>query len=214
MPSIDPSELRPARRWYWIAGIIAAAGIVIGVAGGVVLFVYGTTSMIPDRLTGLSGTGTASGNVRLTAGQDWAVFATSDASWEVTCTVQGSSGNGTVTDPDETANFTSDGGTWWEVARIRVTADGTYRVGCAPKQDGTSMEAQSARYMVGEAPSLGAFFGGLFGGFAVLFGVPFIAVVIAAVICMVTGVRRGGHRKRLLAERYGPPRPPYPMYPR
>lgn len=210
MPSIDPSELRPARRWYWIAGIIAVVGIVIGVGGGVTLFVYGTASMTPDNLTGLSGSGTASGSVRLTAGQDWAVFATSDASWDVTCSARGTSGNATVSDPGETVNFTSHGGQWWEVARIRAPADGTYQVSCSPKPDAVSTGVDATRYMVGEAPSIGVFFGSLFGGFAVLFGVPFIACVTGGVIAIVTGVRRGGHRKQLLAERYGPPYPPYP----
>jgi ABC-type antimicrobial peptide transport system permease subunit len=214
---VDPSELRPRRKWFWIAGIVAGVGILVGLGGGIGLFVYGATSVMPDTRTTLQGTGTAAGGVRLTAGRDWAVFSTTDSSWEVKCAATGPGGRAaSVTDPNETMNFTHDGATWHEVARVKAPVDGTYQMRCAPTGFQPTADMASARYMVGEAPSLGAFFGGLFGGFAVLFGVPFVAVLAAVIISVVTGVRRGNHRKRLLAERsggYGPPGPPPPPYP-
>jgi hypothetical protein len=212
--TVDPSELRPRRKWFWIAGIIAGAGVFLGVAGGVGLFVFTATSVMPSPRTVLTdqGHGHGSGNVAMTAAKEWAVFSTTDASWDLACSAAGPNGAARVTDPDESMNFTTNGEQWHEVARIKAPADGTYRVSCAPSDDASSTDITSARYMVGAAPSLGVFFGGLFGGFAVLFGVPFVAVIAAVIISVVTGVRRGNHRKRLMAERFGgygpPPGPP------
>ena len=204
-PPIDPAELRPRKRWFWIAGVIAAAGILIGVGGGVALFVYGAGSIMPDSHSALTGTGTATGRAQLTADKDWAVFSTTDASWDVACTAEQGGRRASVTDPGENSNFTRNGETWYEVARVKVPADGAYVFSCRPSADATGSDVQTAHYFVGEAPELGTFFGGLFGGFAVLFGVPFLAVLAAVIISVVTGVKRGNHRKRLMAQRYGPP---------
>lgn len=207
-PRIDPAELRPRTRWFWIAGIIAAVGILVGVGGGVALFVYGAGSIMPDSRTTLTGTGTATGQARLTADKDWAVYSTTDSSWDIECTAEQGGQRATVTDPGEESNFTRNGETWYEVARVKVPADGTYAFSCRPTADAIGSDVQTARYFVGEASSVGTFIGSLFGGFAVLFGVPFVAILAAVIIAVVTGVKRGNHRKRLTAERYG--RPPYP----
>jgi len=209
-PAVDPSELRPRKRAYWIAGIIAGVGIIVGVLGGVGLIVYGASSFQPDSRFTLSGTGNASGNVALTADQEWAVFSTTDASWEIQCTATAGANTASVTDPGEDANFTSGGRTWHEVARVKAPADGTYAFSCRPSGDATSADVGTAEYFVGEAPDIGTFFGGLFGGFVVLFGVPFLTIMTGVIISVVTAVKRSNHRKRLMAERYGPP--PGPSY--
>lgn len=206
IPAIDPAELRPSKRGYWIAGIIAGLGILIGVAGGVGLFVLAAGSVTPDTRIPLSGTGNATGNVRLTAGQDWAVYATSDASWDVQCTATSGATKAAVTQPGDDFDFTDHGHTWYKVAEVKAPADGTYAFSCTPSQYATDAEGlATAQYFVGDSNSAKSFIGGIFGGFAVLFGVPFIAIVLAVIIGVVTGVRRGNHKKRLLAERYGPP---------
>jgi len=204
-PAIDPSELRPGKRGYWIAGIIAGLGILIGVAGGFGLIAYGASMAEPDTKIMLSGTGSATGSVRLTADQKWAVFSTTDSSWDIQCTARSGSTAASVTDPDSEANFTSGGTTWYQVAQVTAPADGTYAFTCGPAPDAIGNDAGSARYFVGEASTLGQLFGTLFAAFGVLFGVPFIAIVAAVIIGVVTGVKRGNHRKRLMAERYGPP---------
>lgn len=204
-PPIDPSELRPGKRGYWIAGIIAVIGIIIGVGGGVGLFVYGFSMIEPDTKSMLSGTGSATGNVRLTADQEWAVYSTASTSWDVRCTATSGSNTASVTDPDSAENFTSGGQTWYLVAQVKAPADGTYAFTCGPSPDAVDNDVNSAHYFIGEASSFGTIFGSVFGGFAVLFGVPLIAIVVAVIIAAVTGVKRGNHRKRLMAERYGPP---------
>lgn len=204
-PAIDPGELRPTKRGYWIAGIIAGLGILIGVAGGAGLFLFAAGSVTPDTRIPLSGTGTATGNVRLTAGQDWAVYSTSDASWDVECTATSGTTKAAVTEPGGDFDFTDHGRTWYKVAEVKAPAEGTYAFSCTPSQYATDAEGlATARYFVGDSNSAKSFIGGIFGGFAVLFGVPFIAIVIAVTIGVVTGVKRGNHKKRLLAERYGP----------
>lgn len=208
---VDPAEVRPRRKWFWIAGIIAGVGIIVGVGGGVGLFVFGATSMTPDTRTTLSGSGTATGSVRLTADAEWAIFSTTDASWDVQCAASAGGDQATVTAPDETVTFTTGGSTWHEVARVKAPSDGAYAFTCRPVSGDPGSDASGARYLVGEAPELGAFFGGLFGGFALLFGVPFVAVLAAVIISVVTGVRRSDHRRRLIMERGGyrpPPGPP------
>lgn len=214
IPAIDPAEVRPTKRGYWIAGIIAGIGILIGVAGGAGLFVLAAASVTPSTRIPLNGTGTATGNVRLTAGQNWAVYSTSDASWDVECTAMSGAKKAAVTQPGGDFDFTDHGRTWYKVAEVKAPGDGTYAFNCAPSRYATDAEGlANAQYFVGDSNSAKTFIGGIFGGFAVLFGVPFIAIVTAVIIGVVTGVKRGNHKKRLMAERYGAPRPPYGQAP-
>lgn len=205
-PAIDPAELRPRKRGYWIAGIIAAVGILIGVAGGAGLFVFAASSATPGTRIPLGGTGTATGSARLTSDRQWAVYSTSDASWDVRCTATSGTAKATVTDPSDDTDFSYHGRTWYKVAQVSIPADGTYAFTCTPSRYATAAEGlATAQYFVGDAASARTFITGIFGGFAVLFGVPFIAILVAVIIAVVTAVRRGNHKKRLIAERYGPP---------
>ena len=36
LPYVDPDELRPSKRWYWLAGAIVVAGTLIGLALAIV----------------------------------------------------------------------------------------------------------------------------------------------------------------------------------
>ncbi|GAA2098589.1 hypothetical protein GCM10009780_46940 [Actinomadura alba] len=110
------------------------------------------------------------------------------------CTVTSPSGQDVpVTSPSGTFTVTTGGRTWEEIHVVEATEAGAHRLTC---------QGENGEYATGRHPDVAAF-GGLIGGVASLILLPLIGVVTGTIIAIVTGVKRGGHRKRLLAERYG-----------
>jgi hypothetical protein len=220
-PQIHPSELRPGRGWYVVAGLIVPLSLVGGLVLGLLVLrpLFGAEIVPPlavefDR--------SAPGTVQLTAAQKWVLYldATGAASSEspaadtalaATCHGEGTDG-GAVTLRPVTATITvgTGGRTWRELYTVRVDRDGRYTFSCEPTVAG----ALPARYAVGRDPEIGKVFGRAFGGFGVFTAVPCLGLSVALVIFLVTLVRRGSHKRRL-QQRYAglPPGTPPPGYP-
>jgi hypothetical protein len=200
-PRIDPRDLKPGRGWFVVAGVIALVFILVGIGG----FAWGLVTALGEvKLGKRFGAGEAV-TVRMLPNPATGIFARQEPTGgrtDADCTVTSASGQTVpLSAPNATFTSTINGVTWQEIYVVDVTAAGDYRVTCA--------SAETPEFATGKDPELGTFFGGLAGGLGALFVLPFIGMVIAAIIAIVTGVRRGNHRRRLLAERYG-----YPPHPR
>lgn len=199
-PQIDPRELRPGRGWFVAAGAIALIFILIGAGGLVWGLVTAVGEVKMGQRFGMGETVT----VRMLPDPATAIFARAGASGlrpDADCTVTSAAGRPVpVAPPSGTFTATINGVTWHEIYVVKVTEPGDYRVTC--------QSTESQGFATGKAPELGRFLGGLAGGIAALFVLSFVGMAIGAIIAIVTGVKRGNHRKRLLAERYGSPRQP------
>jgi hypothetical protein len=205
-PQIDPRDLRPGRGWFVAAGVIALVFILIG-AGG---FAWGLVTAMGEVKMGQRFDAGETVTVRMLPDPKTAVFARAGASGlrpDAECTVTSAGGQTVpVTAPSGTFTSTINGVTWHEIYVVEVTDPGDYRVTCE--------STQTSGFATGKAPELGKFVGGIAGGIAALFVLSFVGMAIGAIIAIVTGVKRGNHRKRLLAERYGRPQQPgWPQQP-
>jgi hypothetical protein len=177
---IDPRQLRPRRRWYGIAVLVA----VLFTAGGVGAFTLGLVSAvksIPQFTYALQGAA-SDATVELNAGT-YGVYVPEAA--PTTCTY----GDGVrSSEPSATLTFTRNGQSWVWVSNITVDARAKYQVSC-----------DSGTFAIGEKPEVGQFAGGLAGGILALAGLPCIGITIGGIIALVTGLRRSSHKKRLLS---------------
>jgi hypothetical protein len=187
-----------------MAGVIALVFILLGIGG----FAWGLVNAIRDiRIDERFGSGEAV-TVRMVPQTRTGIYAreaVSGATPDAECAVTSPSGrNIPVTTPGGRFTMTVNGVTWYEIYVINTTEAGDHQVRCV--SNGTSALGTAA-FATGKHPDAG-FFGGLVGGIASLFVLPLIGLITAGVIATVTGVKRGDHRKRLIAERYGRPQAP------
>lgn len=200
LPPIDRSELRPGRWWYGIAGITAVIGILIGVYGGFDLFARSAIPTDPVSHHALSDTGT--GEVRLAAGQEWAVFSTADSSWKLECTARSGKYSASMTYPAVETAGTGNGRGWYVKVWVTPPADGTYRFRCGPLEED-------------DFGNVGRLFAGQVAGYYTIYGrvavlaLLSISMITSVIISIVTRVKRRSH-ERLIAERYGPAQGPPP----
>lgn len=179
-----PAELRPRRRWYFVAlGVF-----LICCAVGVALFVW-QFAKVADGVN-LQEMRAGANKVRLTANEEKGIYATGkvDRTSLPRC-VQNGPGRLTIGPVSSTETFTTEGTTWHLIAKVTVTETGTYTVNCMPPG--------STRFAIGNRVG-GLFLGGL-GAFGMLVGLVFLGAIAGGVIAIVVALRRNGHRKRLLA---------------
>jgi hypothetical protein len=195
-PSIHSSELRPGRGWYFFAALLAIILIAVGVGG----FGYGVFSAVSSIDVGQRFNAGETVTAQLKPDPRGAIFArvvTHGYAPQADCTVTGPSGQKvTLFEPSGTFSTTSAGATWREIFVIEATESGTHRIVC--------QSADTNAFSVGKDADVGKLFGGIFGGIASLFILPFAGIVLGVIISVVVGVKRGNHRRRLLAERFPP----------
>lgn len=188
-PLIDPSELRPRRRWFVVAGAVAATGVV----AGVLVFALGIVALVK----GIPDLGQRFGNgepvtVRMSAGETRTIYGTGNT-FDVECfSSRASEGRVTVSRGAYAFSFSSGGPTWHALYEVSVIRPGSYTLVC---------NGNDSMFAIGDPPNIGRFFGAIFGSILALVGLPGMGVLGGAIIAIVVGVRRNGHRKRLLAER-------------
>lgn len=205
-PRIDPRQLRPARKWYVVAGMVAVLGILAG--GG--LGAVGMTSVMRDlpNLVAEFDAGEPA-RVSLTGSREWAVYAATDAGQTIggaraECIVTGPDGReAPVRSAPYAFTFSRGDHSWVAVGEFSSATAGNYQVSCA---DTSSRN----HYAVGERPEVQGFVTGIVGSLAALIGLPCVALFAGGVIGLVVAVRRSSHRTRLLAAAAGsdPPDPP------
>jgi hypothetical protein len=166
-----------------VAGVIAAAGVI---TGGV-LFVLVITGAIPDHTFSPGETVT----VQLKRHPEPAFYVTDSGSPDDACYAEDQSGQRIDPHRQSTDITVNDNGVQWHLlSRLTLPSDGTYKVTCV----GTSTNA-TARYAIGTPPDAARI--------ATMILIPVGALAVALVITIVTAVRRGAHRRRLMS----PPTP-------
>lgn len=186
---VDPRQVKPGRFWYWIAGII----IVVGIAAGVTVFVFGVSAIagnIPDmKQTFADGEETT---VELSASQDWAIYveANGDTPPTVDCTVESSGGTAAMTPSGDTFTFSDGANQWHLVYDVSVDKSGEYTFSC------TAGEAAEG-YAIGDGVDVGGFVGGVFGSLGGLIGIPCFSLVVGGVIILIVAMRRSSSKKKL-----------------
>lgn len=186
---IDPAILRPRRRWFVVAGVVAFVGIVVG---GVIFAVVLLSVLNEAKPVATFGSGQTV-TVSLVASPRPAIYVSDPGSLSGRCTVTSSSGQQVPITQLLNVETLVFGGQRWQVGyHIDVPGPGEYRVTCT---------GPAARYGVGTPPSTAR----LIGAILALVLIPGVSIVIAVIITVVVLVRRGRNRRRLLAETGPPP---------
>lgn len=194
---VSPADIRPKTKWFWVAGIIALVGIVLGCAA---FFLAGKlwSNALPDSAsTFMSGEPT---KVQVDGNEEKLIYIQlpySDngrksappnltecrSSPEVTLTKP----NYDLMLPDSEAKRD-----WQAVYTLKASTAGTFDLICA-QSDGTQ-----ATYGIGSMPFGGAVFAGA-GSLLFGIGLPCVCVLIALIIVVVVIVKRRNARQRLTA---------------
>ncbi|MET7630655.1 MULTISPECIES: hypothetical protein [unclassified Streptomyces] len=185
-PRIRANELRPGRHWYATAAAITVVLIVLGTAMGVYRFKNAINAVDTDNQFANGDTVT----LRLDPDHEKAIWIRERGpSSDQACGITGPGDPG-LTNPGIDV-FLTRNETWNPLYIIDVPRAGDYKVTCTSQGP--------SRYAIGDLGGLVRFGGWLM--LAVL--LPMLGISIGAAIVLVTAFRRRGHRKRLLAERYG-----------
>lgn len=181
-PAISARDLRPHRRWYFVAlGIF----LLFSVAGGIAFGVFFDKASEGIDLSVVS---SSPQQVRIAQDETKAIYTTGEA---VDFAVPECSGEGpgelSLSEATGTETYTNRDTTWTVAANVEVTKSGTYTVTCEA--------TDGARLAIGNK------IGGVLARGAAAFGLGFLGLglglVIGGTIAIVTVVRRSLHKGRL-----------------
>ncbi|UQT57972.1 hypothetical protein M4V62_24370 [Streptomyces durmitorensis] len=188
-PRIDARQLRPRRRWFVVAGVIAAICVGIGIAS-FVLTLTSTVDSVDDGEAFASG---QSVTLRIGPDDHAAIYVRSPFIARAHCkVVSGPSGSAPrVTTPDSSFTVTKGSVEWQRAFVLKTDTDADYRVMC-----------DDARGALTFAPGDDADLASFVGGIVVTVVVPLLGLLAGAGIAIIVGVRRGRHRRWLEAQAY------------
>ncbi|MGW5738761.1 MULTISPECIES: hypothetical protein [Streptomyces] len=188
-PRIDAGQLRPRRRWFVLAGVIAAVCVGIGVAS-FLLTLTSTVDSVDDDKAFPSG---RSVTLRIGPDDDAAIYVRSPfvarAHCEVVSAPAGSEPRVTV--PGSTFTVTKGSSEWQRAFVLKTDTDADYRVRC-----------DDPRGVLTFAPGDDADLASFVGGIVVTVVVPVLGLLAGSGIAIIVGVRRGRHRRWLEAQAY------------
>ncbi|MEV8317373.1 hypothetical protein AB0Q95_24705 [Streptomyces sp. NPDC059900] len=188
-PRIDAGELRPRRRWFVVAGLIAAVCVGIGIAS-FVMTLTSTVDSVDDTEAFASG---RSVTLRIGPEDDAAIYVRSPFLASAHCeVVSGPAGSvPRVTTPDSTFTVTKGSVEWQRVFVLEADTTGDYGVRCDDPRGALT-------FAPGDDADLASFVGGI----VVTVVVPLLGLLAGAGIAIIVGVRRGRHRRWLEAQAY------------
>ncbi|MEU6677933.1 hypothetical protein [Streptomyces sp. NPDC046925] len=188
-PRIDAGELRPRRRWFVVAGLIAAVCVGIGIAS-FVMTLTSTVDSVDDTEAFASG---QSVTLRIGPEDDAAIYVRSPFLASAHCeVVSGPTGSvPRVTTPDSTFTVTKGSVEWQRVFVLKADTAGDYGVRCEDPRGALT-------FAPGDDADLASFVGGI----VVTVVVPLLGLLAGAGIAIIVGVRRGRHRRWLEAQAY------------
>lgn len=201
-PNIPAKDLRPRRIWYLVAALL---GLVLAGAGValIVVTVKNTMNSIDTSRAFSSG---ESQTFRLVEGETKAIYVSQSGTGRVDCRIP-ELRSGTLTQPDGSFRITINSRTWDRVFEVKPGSSGDYTLSCTSELP--------AQFALGDRPQVGSTISGIAAGV----GCFLAALATAVTITVVTAVRRGRHRRRLVAlsapaPQWGPPPSgPVPGYP-
>lgn len=178
---IDPRRLRPRRRWYGVAILVAVLSIALGV-GGMTVGYLSAENLSPDFRTY---PGDKMSLIPMESGRRYALYV--PANGPRICIV----GTEKVAMPaDEGFTFTRDGQKWAHVGNVQAVASASYSVKCEAPSYGFGDLPEYDQYRLRGGP-----------GLAALLGLPCLGMTLCFAIALVTGLRRGRHKMRLQTAR-------------
>lgn len=188
-PRIDAGQLRPRRRWFVVAAVIAAVCVGIGVAS-FLLTLTSTVDSVEDDKAFTSGQSVA---LRIGPDDDAAIYVRSPFVTRARCEIaSGPSGSAPrVTTPESTFTVTKGSVEWKRVFVLKSDTVADYRVTCDDPRGALTF-----------APGDDADFASFVGGIVVTVVVPLLGLLAGSGIAIIVGVRRGRHRRWLEAQAY------------
>ncbi|MFG2501518.1 hypothetical protein ACGFSB_25320 [Streptomyces sp. NPDC048441] len=195
-PRIDTRQLRPRRRWFVVAGVIAAVCVGIGIAS----FVLTLTSAVDSVDDGKAFTSGQSVTLRIGPDDDAAIYVHGPFVTRAHCEIASGPPDSAprVTTPDSSFTVTRGSVEWERVFVIKTDTAADYRVLCDDPRGALTF-----------APGDDADFASFVGGILVTVVVPLVGLLAATGVAIIVGVRRGRHRRWLEAQAYygyrGPP---------
>ncbi|MWA11759.1 serine/arginine repetitive matrix protein 2 [Streptomyces sp. BA2] len=188
-PRIDARQLRPRRRWFVLAAVIAA--VCVGV--GIVSFVLTLTSTVDSVDDGKAFTSGQSVSVRIGPDDDAAIYVRSPFVARAHCKIVSgpSDSQPRVTTPESTFTVTKGSGEWERAFVLKTDTDADYRVTCDDPRGALT-------FAPGDDADLASFVGGI----VVTVVVPLLGLLAGSGIAIIVGVRRGRHRRWLEAQAY------------
>ncbi|WP_067971665.1 hypothetical protein [Nocardiopsis trehalosi] len=196
VPAVDPAELRPSRRWYWIGGALIVAGMLCGMAG----FAASLARSVALPPFSAEAAGGAEAVVEVGADQrnegdsSWLVYTdTPGVRAEEACTAAGPDGPVAF----HAAHEHNAGG--WSLAGVpEFTGPGSYTVTCAGV----------GAFAVAYGDSTSGLVWSIVGVLAWAFVPPAVGLAAGGAAILTAWARRAAHKRRLIGERAGPP--PFP----
>jgi hypothetical protein len=208
-PHVDPGELRPSRSWFWVGGALIPLSLVAGVVLFVVLLVRAVA--LPEFAARTEGSQSATFIVdaREHSEEGWLLYGSPSGVDHTACDLSAPDGQlAAFTYPTFNHEVEGSEGYWAMIGMTSLSAPGEYTLTCQAPD-----EVRFGLAYGGE--NTGNTMAGLFGALGSLLALPFLGVVGGVILIIVTAVRRGRHRQRLVNERtwQGPPPGPYPHPP-
>lgn len=192
-PHVDPSELRPRRRWYAVGTGVIVGLFATGVVGFLVMLF--TTLGLPEFDAEVDGTDEAAFSLPAPEGDSHRLsLYVSPSGADPDACVLGTPEGETEFGPSGTSHEVEAGGASWELIGDTGNLEaGEYTLSCAG-EEGTT-------YAVTQENVMGGFFTGILGALGFAFVPPLLGLLIGLPILIVTAVRRNSHKNRLLGAR-------------
>jgi hypothetical protein len=188
-PHIDTRQLRPRRRWFVVAGVIAALCVGVGIAS-FALTLNSAVDSVDDGEAFASG---RSVTLRFGPDDDAAIYVRSPFDARAHCEVVSAPAGSRprVTTPGSTFSVAKGGERWERAFVLKTDTDADYRVRCDDPRGALT-------FAPGDDADVSSFVGGV----VVTVAVPLAGLLTATGVAIIVGVRRGRHRRWLEAQAY------------
>ncbi|WP_116245463.1 hypothetical protein [Nocardiopsis sp. FIRDI 009] len=195
-PVIDPRELRPRRLWYAVGAAVVATGLLGGFAG----FVWAVfqTLRLPEFEAELRDPGEVVFTVGDGVRQLGLYTSPAGADADACVLVLPDGGERAFSFPPYGHDVETGSESWSLVGAAETAGGGEYTLACDGGQDTVHAVAD-----IGDGGR--TFVTNVLGAFAAIGGGVLVALAVGGPILVVTGVRRGRHKRRLIGERARPP---------
>lgn len=192
-PHVDPSELRPRRRWYVIGAGVIVGLFATGVVGFLVMIL--TAVELPEFDAEVDGTDEVVFSLPAPEanGHRLSLYASPNGADPDACVLGTPEGEAEFGRSGTTHEVTAGAESWELVGETGNLEAGEYTLSCEG-EEGTT-------YAVTHENVMDGVFSGVLGALGFAFVPPLLGLLLGVPILIVTAVRRDSHKRRLLGER-------------